>query len=136
MLVKFFKPAKTTFHSSSMKNLAITHGLESYMHNTGPRGLKLCYILLCIMYACIGQHRSVELQKKIEAVELYNDTMRFKEERALLIVEMNSLLQFYHANILPLLSEDIQGMFVVFLVLFMLLDIHYIIKYIILKLPI
>ena len=64
---------------------------------------------MVFVFTYVGQRRSVEIQKKLDAVELYNNTMQFKEERALLMVEMNNLLQFYHAKILPSLSQDIQG---------------------------
>ena len=66
-------------------------------------------VYICTVCTYVGQRRSVEIQNKLDAVELYNNTMRFKEERALLTVEMNNLLQFYHAKILPSLSKDIQG---------------------------
>ena len=69
----------------------------------------ICNHRPCTAYTYVGQRRSVEIQNKLDAVELYNNTMRMKEERTLLTVEMNNLLQFYHANILPSLSQDIQG---------------------------
>ena len=37
--------------------------------------------------------------------------MRYKEEKSLLVSEMKTLLRFYHRFTLPLLSDDIIGMY-------------------------
>ena len=39
--------------------------------------------------------------------------MRYKEEKSLLVSEMKTLLRFYHRFTLPLLSDDIIGMYCV-----------------------
>lgn len=51
-----------------------------------------------------GKRRSVELQQKIEAVELFNNFKRYKEERTILIREMKDCLHFYDKLILPAIS--------------------------------
>lgn len=59
----------------------------------------------------VGLRCSVEIQNKIKCVELFNEKMRYEEERALLTSEMNNLLRFYHRIALPALSQDIVGIF-------------------------
>ncbi len=61
------------------------------------------------MYNPIGQRRSVDIQNKLQAVEIFNETERYREERALLIGEMNNLLRFYYGVILPSISQSISG---------------------------
>jgi len=62
------------------------------------------------MYAFyLGQRRSVEIQRKLEAVEIHNELQRHKEERTLLLSEMQNWLQYYHRVVIPSLSHDIQG---------------------------
>ena len=39
--------------------------------------------------------------------------MRYEEEKALLISEMKALLRFYHRFAIPLLSDDITGMYII-----------------------
>ena len=57
----------------------------------------------------LGQRRSVEIQKKLEAVDVFNEFKRHKEERTLLLQEMKNWLHYYHRVIIPSLSHDIQG---------------------------
>ena len=57
----------------------------------------------------IGQRRSVDIQHKLEATEIFNETERYREERALLINEMNNLLRYYHRGLLPSISQSISG---------------------------
>jgi len=54
-----------------------------------------------------GKRRSIELQQQIEAVELFNDFKRYKEERALLIHEMKDCLHYYDKVILPAISGKV-----------------------------
>lgn len=61
------------------------------------------------MYILVGQRRSIDIQNKLQAVEIFNETERYREERALLINEMNNLLTFYHKMILPSISQSISG---------------------------
>ena len=61
------------------------------------------------MYIPVGQRRSIDIQNKLQAVEIFNETERYREERALLIDEMNNLLIFYHEVILPSISRSISG---------------------------
>ena len=65
--------------------------------------------VMCVHVQCVGQRRSVEMQKKLEIVELYNELKRFQEERQLLIKEMKNMLNFYYNVVLPSLSKDIAG---------------------------
>ena len=58
------------------------------------------------MFFLIGRRRSVELQQQLEAVEVYNDLQRSKEERDLLIREMQDYLCYYHKTILPAISGN------------------------------
>ena len=57
----------------------------------------------------VGQHHSVDIQNKLQAVEIFNETKRYREERVLLIGEMNNLLRFYHGVVLPSISQSISG---------------------------
>ena len=57
----------------------------------------------------VGQRRSVDIQNKLQAVEIFNETKRYREERVLLIGEMNNLLRFYHGVVLPSISQSISG---------------------------
>jgi len=52
----------------------------------------------------VGKRRSIELQEQIEAVELFNNFKRHKEERSLLIREMKDCLHYYNQVILPGIS--------------------------------
>lgn len=54
-----------------------------------------------------GQHHSAEIQTKLQAVGIFNEIMRCKEEKELLMAEAQNLLQYYHRKILPAISEDI-----------------------------
>lgn len=58
---------------------------------------------------CVGQRCSVQIQRKMEIVELYIEIKRFQEERNLLIKEMKNYLNFYIDVMLPSLSKDIAG---------------------------
>lgn len=51
----------------------------------------------------------MEMQRKLQAVELYNDFKRYREERKLIIAEMRNLLNYYHQSVLPAISRDIKG---------------------------
>ena len=66
-----------------------------------------------IYYDHVGQRRSVDIQNKLQAVEIFNETERYREERALLLTEMNNVLKFYHEMILPCISQSISGMNIV-----------------------
>ena len=57
---------------------------------------------------CTGKRCSVEIQRKLEAVEIYNDLKRYREERKL-ITEMKKILNFYHKSVIPEISEEIKG---------------------------
>ena len=52
---------------------------------------------------------SVEVQKKLEAVELYNELKRYHEEKKLIISEMRNLLNYYYQVILPAITKGIEG---------------------------
>ena len=57
----------------------------------------------------VGERRSVQIQNKMQIVELFNEMKRFQEERQLLIKEMKNYLHFYCNIMLPSLSKDIAG---------------------------
>ena len=78
-------------------------------------------LLFCI-YVYVGKRRSVEMQKKLEAVELYNELKRYREERKLIIAEMKNLLNYYHQCVLPAISEDIKGISKMHYIVCMCLD--------------
>ena len=68
--------------------------------------------LISYYYLHVGQRRSVDIQNKLQAVEIFNETERYREERALLIGEMNNLLRYYHKVILPSISQSLSGIFI------------------------
>lgn len=65
--------------------------------------------LLNLVFKSLGKRRSVEVQKKLQAVELYNELKRYHEEKRLLISEMRNLLKYYYQVILPTITKDIEG---------------------------
>ena len=60
-------------------------------------------------FKSLGKHCSVEVQKKLEAVELYNELKCYHEEKRLIISKMKNLLNYYYHVIFPAITKDIEG---------------------------
>lgn len=57
----------------------------------------------------LGQRRSADIQLKLEIVEKFNESCRWKEERRLVTTEIHSFLRYFN-SLLRSLSEDIKSM--------------------------
>ena len=53
----------------------------------------------------------MDIQKKLELVETFNDSRRWKEEKKLLITEMKNHLHYF-SDLLRNLSEDIASTYI------------------------
>lgn len=62
------------------------------------------------MLLTLGQRRSVDIQKKLELVETFNESRRWKEEKNLLVTEMKNYLRYF-SQLLTDLTEDIASMY-------------------------
>ena len=56
----------------------------------------------------LGQRRSADIQLKLELVEHFNESCRWKEEQHLVTTEMHSFLHFF-SQLLRNLSEDVKS---------------------------
>jgi len=68
--------------------------------------------MLCITIFVTGQRHNTQIQTKLQVVEIFNEMMRCKEEKALLMVEAQNFLRYYHEKILPAISEDILSKYI------------------------